>query len=97
VTQPRTLLLNGVQFVSTDLLPTEPPPATEAERIVRHGLADVLAWLGDPVGPAPNDPIHAVALDPTHVMVSRDLWGDLKGQALTPDIQSHLDAMYGRW
>ena len=28
-------------------------------RIVRHRLADVLAWLGEDVGPRPGDETHA--------------------------------------
>lgn len=33
-----------------------------ARRTVRHGLADVLRWLGEPVGPHPdNDPYPAVS------------------------------------
>lgn len=34
-----------------------PTPGEDGRRIVRHGMADVLAWLGEPVGPAPGSPV----------------------------------------
>lgn len=42
------------------LLPVAPSVGEVARRLVRHGLADVLEWLGDPVGPKPDDQTHAV-------------------------------------
>lgn len=41
------------------LLPYRPSPGEDGRRIVRHGLADVLAWLGEKVGPKPGVPTHA--------------------------------------
>lgn len=34
-----------------------PTPGEDGRRIVRHGMADVLAWLGEPVGPRPGEPV----------------------------------------
>ncbi len=34
------------------------PPREQGRRLVRHGMADVLAWLGEDVGPPPG-PIYA--------------------------------------
>ena len=50
--------LGGVQvFESAYVTPTELDRArVDARRIVRHGMADVLAWLGEPVGPKPGEP-----------------------------------------
>lgn len=49
-------------IVVTPVLPIKPSPGTDARRIVRHGLADVLAWLGEDVGPRPGAQTHAVAM-----------------------------------
>jgi hypothetical protein len=38
-----------------------PEPADDAVRIVRWGLADVLRWLGENVGPRPGDPFATVS------------------------------------
>ena len=46
-------------FVS-QLLPITPTPETDVIRSVRHGLADVLEWLGEEVGPKPGEKIHAI-------------------------------------
>ena len=56
--------LGGWPVVESSLLPTTPSSAEDARRIVRHGLADVLDWLGMEVGPEPG------AL--THVVVATD-------------------------
>ncbi len=46
-------------------LPLHPSAGEVARRIVRHGLADVLAWLGEKIGPRPEDLTHAIAsMDP---------------------------------
>jgi hypothetical protein len=46
--------LAGIMVITSPILPLDPSPATDARRIVRHGLADILEWLGEPVGPKPG-------------------------------------------
>lgn len=48
----------AVNIIQTPGLPMRPSVGANARRQVRHGLADVLEWLGETVGPAPYDPIH---------------------------------------
>ena len=59
--EPRALAaLFGLRVVATEYLPPVSPlvqAREDARRIVRHGLADVLAWLGEDVGPEPGDPV----------------------------------------
>lgn len=47
-------MIGGYSVIVSDLLPMDPDWGKQAERIVRHGLADVLAWLGEDVGPEPD-------------------------------------------
>lgn len=54
-----------MDVVVSKALPLHPGPGEVARRIVRHGLAHVLEWLGEQVGPRPEDLTHAVAgVDP---------------------------------
>lgn len=55
--------LFGLQVVTSDLLPIYPTDSENARRIVRHGLSDVLEWLGEPVGPRPGEPTDALLID----------------------------------
>lgn len=55
----------GWPVLVSPALPLVPSPGEWARRFVRHGMADVLAWLGEDVGPEPD------AL--THVMLGMDL------------------------
>lgn len=49
--------------VSSHLQPSEAARAgIDGRRIARHGLADVLEWLGEEVGPKPGDPVPVMAL-----------------------------------
>jgi hypothetical protein len=57
-------------FVS-QLLPISPTLETDVVRRVRHGLADVLEWLGEEVGPKPGDKIHAIMAG-TQLIVSQE-------------------------
>ena len=52
--------LAGIRVIQSNIMPMDPTPGTDARRIVRHGLADVLAWLGEDVGPRPGEQTHAV-------------------------------------
>ncbi len=56
-------------FVS-QLLPITPTIEVDVTRIVRHGLADVLEWLGEEVGPKPGEQIH-VMLAGSQLIVSQ--------------------------
>lgn len=58
-------MMPGLDVIVSKALPLHPGPGEVARRIVRHGLADVLAWLGEKVGPKPEDLTHAIAgMDP---------------------------------
>lgn len=47
--------LMGIPVIFSPLCLRSPTLAEEARQIVRHGLADVLTWLGEDVGPAPGE------------------------------------------
>lgn len=54
------LLLSTMQVVVTPVLPKPPSHREWATRLVRHGMADVLEWLGEDVGPAPDAQTHVL-------------------------------------
>jgi hypothetical protein len=59
-----SMALFGLQVYVSRSLPTPPPsPGEDARRIVRHGMADVLKWLGEDVGPKPGEVTHAVVTE----------------------------------
>lgn len=87
--KPGTVLVAGEGYTTTLFMArTECREFTVAEyegvrarRMVRHGLADILEWLGEEVGPGPDDP-----LDPTWrfgaaavPMVDQRRWATLGG------------------
>lgn len=49
--------LLGIPVVACEWLPydTVPDHCADARRLVRHGMADVLEWLGQDVGPEPGE------------------------------------------
>jgi len=49
--------LTGTPVVQSYLAVRAPTPVEWARRFIRHGMADVLDWLGEDVGPAPDDPV----------------------------------------
>lgn len=53
----------GVPIVESPGLPIYPSDGEIARRIVRNGLADVLEWLGEPVGPGPDEPTMAMIVE----------------------------------
>lgn len=54
----RLMTLAGIPVIVSPVMPTRPPtPGEWARRYVRHGMADELAWLGEDVGPEPDEPI----------------------------------------
>lgn len=73
----------GVRIIVDPALPLEPSDGERARRIVRHGLADVLRWLGEDVGPEPDAVTQAFVIsDPpapsrTAALVSRGFWEGL--------------------
>lgn len=52
--------LADFKVVVSDTLPTYPTHREDARRIVRHGMTDVLEWLGEDVGPKPGAPTHVI-------------------------------------
>lgn len=79
----------GWPVIVSSALPIAPSPGEQARRIVRHGLADVLAWLGEDVGPEPDALTHVVlGTDLTPVgakvmFVSAEMLQRLKAQGVT--------------
>lgn len=55
----------GLPVFVSPVLPITPSPGTWARRFVRHGMADVLTWLGQDVGPKPDDETHALIVGQT--------------------------------
>lgn len=79
------------------MLPIHPSAGEVARRIVRHGLADVLAWLGEKLGPRPDELTHAIAsVDPGNrfdlgiLFVSPEYHDRLRRQAGIADL-NHPD------
>jgi len=56
----RSIFGMSIKVDYSGALPVDPTPAEEARRIVRHGMKDVLEWLGERVGPRPKAATHAV-------------------------------------
>ena len=56
-------MLGDVPIVESSALPIYPSDGEDARRIVRHGLADVLEWPGEKVGPKPGEPTMAMLVD----------------------------------
>lgn len=50
----------SVDVVVSGELPMTPSGGENIVRSVRHGLADVLAWLGEDVGPRPGEQTHCI-------------------------------------
>lgn len=52
---PNPEWLFGLRVYIDPSLPIVPSDGEVARRIVRHGMKDVLEWLGEAVGPAPDE------------------------------------------
>lgn len=79
--------MNGVEYkylgmpvVVSDALPTHPGELEDVRRRVRHGLADVIEWCGDAVGPKPGEPTHAILMN-GRLHVSRVIADKLASEA----------------
>jgi hypothetical protein len=74
--------IDGAPVIVSDLLPFRPSAGEDGRRIVRHGLRDVLRWLGEEVGPQPGEPTHAVWVEDSSgapvLLASRDFARDLQ-------------------
>lgn len=55
--------LLGMHVRVTSALPLLPTPGQDARRIVRHGMTEILEWLGEDVGPEPGAPTHVLVID----------------------------------
>lgn len=53
-------MTGGVKVIIHPALPIPPSLAEDVVRSVRHGLADVLEWLGEEVGPKPGEATHVI-------------------------------------
>ncbi|MDP9820459.1 hypothetical protein [Nocardioides massiliensis] len=87
------MALFGITVIESPHLPTYPSPGTDARRIVRHGMADVLAWLGEDVGPKPGEPTHAFLIGST-LAASAAMVGRLRS---LPDPTTALRAGLAGW
>lgn len=76
-------LLFGTQVVVSDALPIDPSPGEVGRRIVRHGMAEILAWLGEDVGPKPEDQTHALLIGGT-LHTSREYLDRLTSSMTSP-------------
>lgn len=70
----------GMAVVESPVLPMLPTPGMDARRIVRHGMADVLRWLGEEVGPRAGEPTEVLIVGNT-VHASAAIVGRLRDHA----------------
>lgn len=78
------MIFNGMNVIVSPMLPLHPGHGESARRIVRHGLADVLEWLGEAPGPEPDELTHIIAGcdgPVTMLMVSAEVYGRLRDEA----------------
>lgn len=76
-------------FVS-QLLPITPTLEQDVIRTVRHGLADVLEWLGEEVGPKPGEQIHVIHAG-TQLLVSQEFLDKARALARRADIRPNAE------
>lgn len=53
----------GIDVVVSDALPMDPSPGEWARRFVRHGMRDIVEWMGEEVGPEPDAQTHALIIN----------------------------------
>lgn len=78
-------------FIS-QLLPITPTLETDVIRSVRHGLSDVLEWLGEEVGPKPGEKIHAIVAG-NQLIVSQEFMDMAAAIARNPTIGDAPDIL----
>lgn len=91
--QPTGLTIT--HYAQSGVLPMPPSDGEVARRIVRHGLAPYLRWLGEDVGPAPHEVVHAIQIGTT-LYCSRELWADIEGMRLTQDVAREVERAWQR-
>lgn len=73
----------GMRVVIEPVLPLVPSDGENARRTVRHGMKDVLRWLGEEVGPAPYEETHCVCMRQPYtgeqvIFMSRKLYTEIR-------------------
>lgn len=69
-----------LNVVVSPILPILPSLEEDIVRMVRHGLADVLEWLGEEVGPKPGEATHVIFASDglgSLLLVSREVYARL--------------------
>jgi hypothetical protein len=79
-------IATSVDVIVSPMLPIVPSLATDVVRMVRHGLADVLEWLGEDVGPKPGEEVHAIAMH-DKVLVSQAGYDHMLGVGGSPSLE----------
>lgn len=57
--------LFGMKVIVNNNAFASPSPGEWARRYVRHGMAEILEWLDEPVGPKPDEPVPAAFILPS--------------------------------
>lgn len=73
--------IGGIDVIVTDLLPMYPGHKEDARRIVRHGMEDILEWLGEKVGPKPGELTVAILTGGNRLMCSAEYAARITGDA----------------
>lgn len=80
--------LYGMRVVVSPHLPTTtyPDHKEDGRRIVRHGMAEILEWLGEEVGLAPGEPevTHAYVFGEARTILASAEYVELIGKAAKP-------------
>lgn len=63
-------VFGALEVVVDESLGRPPTPGEDARRLVRHGFAEVLAWLGEEVGPRPGEVVQTLILADGRMYVS---------------------------
>lgn len=75
---------NGLPVIVHPILPITPTLAEDTVRQVRHGLANVLKWLGEDVGPEPGAKTHIIIASDmgteTTLFVSAEFYAQIEAQ-----------------
>jgi hypothetical protein len=66
-----------MDVIISPALPINPTDADDVVRTVRHGLHDVLEWLGEDVGPKPGEPTGHMIQIGSRMLVSQEAYDRL--------------------